>query len=60
MYQRSSIGRRRYQTWTDSFEIEGILNRLGGWTRFAGNKDSKTRCKLYDPQKTFVRNTGTA
>lgn len=42
---------------TDSFEIEGILNKLGGWTRYAGNKDAKTRFKLYGPQKTFIRNT---
>ena len=42
---------------TDSFEIEGILNKLGGWTRYAGNKGSKTRFSLYGPQKTFVRNT---
>lgn len=42
---------------TDSYEIEGILSKLGGWTRYAGNKDAKTRFSLYGPQKTFIRNT---
>lgn len=40
---------------TDSYEIEGILRKLGGWTVSTANKYSKTRFPLYGPQKTFVR-----
>jgi predicted P-loop ATPase len=41
---------------TDSYEIEGILKRLGGWEVMTSNGHGKTRFPLYGPQKTFVRN----
>ena len=41
---------------TDSFEIEAIINKIGGWTRYTGNRDAKVRIPQYGPQKTFVRN----
>jgi len=41
----------------DSFEIEGILNRIGGWHKLTSSKTGKTRFPLYGPQKTFVRHT---
>lgn len=40
---------------TDSYEIEGILSKIGGWEVTAANKHGKTRYPLYGPQKTFVR-----
>ena len=40
---------------TDSYEIEGILNRIGGWERITTNKSGKTRFEIYGPQKAFVR-----
>jgi predicted P-loop ATPase len=40
---------------TDSYEIEGILKRLGGWETTSENGHGKTRFPLYGPQKTFVR-----
>lgn len=40
---------------TDSYEIEGILSKIGGWEVTAANKYGKTRYPLYGPQKTFVR-----
>lgn len=39
----------------DSYEIEGIINRIGGWGKISTNKSGKTRYPLYGPQKTFVR-----
>ena len=39
----------------DSYEIEGILNRIGGWMKFAGNKTGKKHLVLYGPQRIFVR-----
>ena len=39
----------------DSYEIEGILTRIGGWQKLLSNKTGKTRYPLYGPQKTFVR-----
>ena len=39
----------------DSYEIEGILYKLGGWTRYAGNATGKTRIPGYGIQKTFIR-----
>lgn len=38
---------------TDSYEIEGILNKLGGW-----KVGKKTRFGIYGPQKTFIRTEG--
>src|SRR6056297_2252386 len=43
---------------TDSYEIEGILNRIGGWKKMDSNKSGKTYYPLYGPQKTFVRKSG--
>ena len=40
---------------TDSYEIEGILNKIGGWKRYGGNASGKTKIPLYGVQKTFVR-----
>lgn len=40
---------------TDSYEIEGILTRIGGWQKLNVNKTGKARYPLYGPQKTFVR-----
>ena len=42
---------------TDSYEIEGILHRIGGWSRLTTNKTGKTYFPLYGPQKTFVRHS---
>lgn len=39
---------------SDSFAIEGILNRIGGWERLS-TKSGKTRYSLYGPQRTFLR-----
>lgn len=39
----------------DSYEIEGILNKIGGWTKFTGNKTGKKNIPLYGPQRIFVR-----
>ena len=40
---------------TDSYEIEGILNKIGGWVKITTTKTGKTHFSLYGPQKTFVR-----
>ena len=40
---------------SDSYEIEGILTRIGGWKKLTTNKTGKLRYPLYGPQKTFVR-----
>ena len=40
---------------SDSYEIEGILHRIGGWQRYDGSKSGKTRVSGYGIQKTFVR-----
>lgn len=42
---------------TDSYEIESIINRIGGWKKLNTNKTGKTYYTLYGPQKTFVRQT---
>lgn len=42
---------------TDSYEIEGILNRIGGWKKLETNKTGKAHYPLYGPQKTFIRKT---
>ena len=38
----------------DSYEIESILNRIGGWKRMSTNKSGKMRYNLYGPQRTFI------
>ena len=40
---------------TDSFEIQGILVKIGGWKRYSGNKSGKMRLPIYGPQLTYVR-----
>ncbi len=40
---------------SDSYEIEAILNKLGGWKKYDGNKTGKTRIPGYGIQRTFVR-----
>jgi len=40
---------------TDSYELESILNKVGGWKRYEGSKTGKTYYFLYGPQKTFIR-----
>ena len=42
---------RRY----DSYEIEGILTRIGGWEKYKGSKSGKLKYRLYGTQKTFVK-----
>ena len=42
---------------TDSYEIEGILFKPGGWKRHNGNAQSKLRIPGYGLQKTYVRVT---
>lgn len=39
----------------DSYEVESILMKVGGWEPITGQKSNKTRFPLYGPQKTFVR-----
>lgn len=40
---------------SDSYEVESILMKVGGWEPIQGLKSGKTRFPLYGPQKTFVR-----
>lgn len=42
---------------TESYEIEGILMRIGGWEKLKTNKTGKTYFTIYGPQKTFVRHS---
>lgn len=46
---RNNIRRR------DSYEIEAILMKIGGWKRYDGNKRGNLRFPLYDSQRAFVR-----
>ena len=39
----------------DSYEIEGIINKIGGWAKYDGSKSGKTRIPQYGIQKTFFR-----
>lgn len=39
----------------DSYEIEGIINKIGGWKQYDGNASGKMRIPLYGVQKTFVK-----
>jgi len=39
----------------DSFEIIGVLMRIGGWETYSGNKQGQTRFPIYGNQKTFCR-----
>jgi len=40
---------------TDSYEIEGILFKLGGWKKYGGNAAGKLRIPGYGVQKAYVR-----
>ena len=42
----------------DSYEIEGILGKIGGWKKFDGTKTGKRQVPLYGPQRIFVRDEG--
>lgn len=42
---------------SDSYEIEGILYKIGGWKRHDGNAQSKLRIPGYGLQKTYIRVT---
>jgi hypothetical protein len=39
----------------DSYEIEGILNKIGGWKKYEGSVSGKTRIPGYGVQKAFER-----
>ncbi|TCL60554.1 putative P-loop ATPase [Kineothrix alysoides] len=39
----------------DSYEIEGIINKIGGWSKYEGSKSGKSRIPQYGIQKTFFR-----
>ena len=39
----------------DSFEIIGILMKIGVWERYTGNKQGHSRFPIYGNQKTFCR-----
>lgn len=39
----------------DSYEIEGILNKIGGWKKYEGSTSGKTRISGYGVQKAFER-----
>lgn len=39
---------------SDSYEIEGILYKLGGWVRYTGNASGKMRIPGYGVQKAYV------
>lgn len=39
----------------DSYEIIGVLIRIGGWVCYTGNKQGQTRFSIYGNQKTFCR-----
>ena len=40
---------------TDSYEIESILYKLGGWEKYNGTPSGKSRIPGYGVQKTYVR-----
>lgn len=40
----------------DSYELEGILNKIGGWERYTGNASGKMRISSYGIQRAFIRN----
>jgi predicted P-loop ATPase len=39
----------------DSYEIESILNRIGGWEKFADNKSGKKLLPMYGIQRVYIR-----
>lgn len=42
----------------DSYEIEGILSKIGGWGKYTGNKTGKKHVPTYGPQRIFIRTEG--
>lgn len=40
---------------SDAYEIEAIIQKLGGWKLYDGNLSGKTRVPCYGVQKTYVR-----
>lgn len=40
----------------DSYELEGILNKIGVWERYTGNASGKMRISGYGIQRAFIRN----
>lgn len=43
----------------DSYELECILNKIGGWERYTGNASGKMRISGYGIQRAFIRNNNT-
>jgi len=39
----------------DSYELQSILTRLGGWVKFSGGKTGKRLVPMYGPQQVFIR-----
>jgi predicted P-loop ATPase len=39
----------------DSYEIESILNRIGGWEKFADNRSGKKLLPMYGIQRVYIR-----
>lgn len=39
----------------DSYEIQSILNRLGGWAKCTAGKTGKRNVSMYGPQQVFIR-----
>ena len=44
---------------SDSYEIEAILNKIGGWEKYTGGKTGKKHVPLYGSQRVFVRTKST-
>ena len=42
-----------------SYEIEAILNKIGGWEKYTGGKTGKKHVPLYGSQRVFVRTKNT-
>lgn len=40
---------------TDSYELESIVQKIGGWKRYDGNANGKLRISGYGVQRAFVR-----
>ena len=39
----------------DIDELHGLMRRIDGWCRYAGNKDGKMKFKLYGSQRAYVK-----
>ena len=42
---------------SDTYDIFGMLMKIGGWEKYTGNKTGALRRSLYGPQRCFVRKT---